>query len=394
MSYASRTKFRRSFDPWPGFVDVLSTLLMVVIFVLMVFSISQFFLSRLITDKDEAMRQLYRQIDELAQVLALERRDAEGLRGSLSDLSLELQAALAEKDSLSGQLVVVMGERDEAINKLGDLNTRLTATADTEKKLEDAYRVIDADKEKIQALIGDIAALQSLRDELTQKLLASEGKTAAEQQVSEEANMRLALLNRQILALREQLSALQALLDESEAKAKDQEVQIADLGQRLNMALANKVQELARYRSEFFGRLREVLGTRDDIVVVGDRFVFQSEVLFESGSATLGEQGKLQLARLGETLQEVSESIPKDIDWVLRVDGHTDKNPISSGIFPSNWELSAARAISVVKFLVEQGIPSNRLVAAGFAEFRPLDPNDTPDAFQRNRRIELKLDQR
>jgi chemotaxis protein MotB len=194
--------------------------------------------------------------------------------------------------------------------------------------------------------------------------------------------------------LREQLARLNDILDAADAQNKQQQVQIADLGRRLNIALASKVQELARYRSEFFGRLRQVLGEHPDIQIVGDRFVFQSEVLFETGSAELGEEGRVQMARLARTLLDISKEIPAELDWVLRVDGHTDNRPISTAQFPSNWELSTARAISVVKFLIEQGLPPSRVAATGFGEFQPIDPDDDEIAYRRNRRIELKLTQR
>ncbi len=215
-----------------------------------------------------------------------------------------------------------------------------------------------------------------------------------EKKISESARLQMAMLNQQLLELRNQIATLNAALDASEQKAKDQEVQIADLGSRLNAALANKVAELASYRSEFFGRLKEVLGERPDIQVVGDRFVFQSEVLFDVASADIAEAGKAQLAGFAKTLLEISAKIPNDIDWILRVDGHTDARPIATYQFASNWELSSARAIAVVKYLASQGVPPNRLVAAGFAENRPLDTSGSEEAYRRNRRIELKLDQR
>jgi len=194
--------------------------------------------------------------------------------------------------------------------------------------------------------------------------------------------------------LRDQLSRIAAALDVSEAKVKEQQGQIVELGKRLNLALVNKVEQLARYRSEFFGRLREILGDRPDIRVVGDRFVFQSEVLFAPGSAELSDDAKKQLAPVIATLKEVSAKIPPDINWILRVDGHTDRRPISNPQFPSNWELSTARAISVVRFAIDEGIPAARLSAAGFAEKQPIDPRNVEDAYRRNRRIELKLTER
>ena len=393
---------RQRFEPWPGYVDVLSTLLMVIIFVLMVFVIAQFFLSSALTGRDKALDQLNRQIAELADMLALERQQNTDLRSNVDELSSELTKSTAERDTLNQRLTVIIGERDAAVAKLADANARIaassTAKVDVDARLEDAYKIVEADKAKIQALLGDIAALQSLRDDMAQKLLATEEKAklalADQQKLSDEANLRVEILNRQILALRQQLADISKALDISETKAKEQDIQIADLGKRLNEALASKVEELARYRSEFFGRLREVLGDRKDIQIVGDRFVFQSEVLFGSGSADLGAEGQTKLAELAKTLLDIAQKIPTGIDWLLRVDGHTDSRPITTAQFASNWELSSARAISVVKFLESQGIPANRLVAAGFAEYRPLDTGTDEAALQRNRRIELKLDQR
>ena len=229
---------------------------------------------------------------------------------------------------------------------------------------------------------------------LSVKLDSKDAIIAKERNIAESANAQVALANRQMAVLREQLSRISEALEVAERKATEQGVQISSMGKRLNSALATKVQELSRYRSEFFGRLREVLGNQPGIRVVGDRFVFQSEVLFASASANLGEDGMVQLKQLATTLREITKQIPKDIDWILRIDGHTDGIPISNWKFPSNWELSAARAISVVKFLINEGISANRLVAAGFGEFRPLDRAKDEVANQRNRRIELKMTQR
>jgi chemotaxis protein MotB len=171
----------------------------------------------------------------------------------------------------------------------------------------------------------------------------------------------------------------------------EQSAMIADLGARLNLALAAEVEELSRFRSDFFGRLRTVLGDRDEVRIVGDRFVFQSEVLFGTGEAEIGAEGARQLAQLADTLIAIADEIPDELPWVLQVDGHTDRRPISTARFPSNWELSAARAISVAQFLVSQGIPPDRVAARGFAQFQPLDPADTLEAYRRNRRIEIKL---
>jgi chemotaxis protein MotB len=286
---------------------------------------------------------------------------------------------------------VVIGERETLKAQLGDANAQIVAGKEKQKQLEDAYKTIDADKEKITALLNDIATLESLRDDLQKKLLTSDENA---KQITSQSEAQVAMLNQQILAMRDQLAQLSAALEASAQKSKEQQVQIADLGSKLNSALASKVEELARYRSEFFGRLREALGDRQDIRIVGDRFVFQSEVLFASGSADIGDAGRDQLDTLATTLILITKEIPDDINWVLRVDGHTDKRPITSGLYPSNWELSTARAIAVVKYLASKGIPEDRLAAAGFSEFSPLDPGDTEDAFTKNRRIEFKLDQR
>ena len=374
----------RPMEAWPGYVDVLSTLLMVIVFVLMVFVIAQMFLSQALSGRDDALAKLNLQISEIANMLAMEKKTAEDLKAQLSQLSGELASSTAERDEMKNQLNVVIGERDAA-------NRQATLNADQAKKLADAYQTIDADRQRITALLSDIAALESLKDDLQQKILGSD---AEKKKITDEAQFQVELLNKQMLALREELGRITAALDASEQKSKDQEVQIVDLGNRLNAALASKVEELARYRSEFFGRLREVPGDRQDIRIVGDRFVFQSEVLFDSGSAVLGDAGKSQLDDLATTLILLSMDIPADLDWVLRIDGHTDRRPIFTAQFPSNWELSTARAGAVAKYLISRGLPADRMVIAGYAEFRPLDPADTDAAYNKNRRIEFKLDQR
>lgn len=475
MYALGRTGGRRSINIWPGFVDGLATLLLVVIFVLMVFMIAQYFLSVALTGRDLALQQLREEVSSLADLLSLERADNAELRINVAQLSAELQTSIEARDALSTQLATLSDERESLLAQVAslmseheDLSGRVaeldderaslaaqlaalsgrTEASEAEaarlaEELADAYRAIDADKEKVETLIAEIAILESLRDEVTAQLLAAEQalekqralseeqtaelaaaqelaaerderlrqlrlrlsaaeegaltaeqRAAAQTKLSEEAQRKVDLLNRQIASLREQLARLNDLLDATDTQNKEQQVQIADLGRRLNIALASKVQELARYRSEFFGRLRQVLGEHPDIRIVGDRFVFQSEVLFETGSAELGQEGRTQLARLARTLLDISREIPGEIDWVLRVDGHTDNRPIRTAQFPSNWELSTARAISVVKFLISQGLPPSRVAATGFGEFQPIDPDNDEIAYRRNRRIELKLTQR
>jgi chemotaxis protein MotB len=391
----SRRSSTNALDIWPGFVDALATLLMVIIFLLMIFVVAQFFLNDAIVGRNQALERLNQQVEELADLLALERRAGEDLRNNVTQLSSELQSSLAARDgletdisdlhnrhaSLSTELQEASGklsEADEERNQLGRELAQLRQNINTMKVLR--YK-----------LTKDLATARTKLGEQTERAVIA---LTEEQKNSKAATAQVALLNRQMAAFRKQIAKLNAALDASEAQSKAQNVKIVDLGKRLNAALASKLQELARYRSEFFGRLRKVLGNRRDIRVVGDRFVFQSEVLFGSGSAQMGEGGKLQLAQLAKTLIEISKRIPKDVEWVLRVDGHTDRIPIKTKAFPSNWELSTARAVSVVKFLISTGIPASNLAAAGFGEFQPLDARNAEIAFRRNRRIELKLDQR
>lgn len=397
MQLAAR-RSRTSFDIWPGFVDALATLLMVIIFLLMIFVVAQFYLNDALLGRDKALESLNQQVSELAELLDLEKKTNTDLRKDLAQLSTELQSSLGQRDELQSQTLLLREKLDDAQKALADERNRTGA------QLADANKVIEASKEKIEIQVRklaklqqDVLALEALKKDLEKQLAnakAGRKALAAEKKLSASAQAHVALLNRQLAALREQIAKLNAALDASSKKDKEQQTKIANLGKRLNAALAHKVQELARYRSEFFGRLRVVLGSRDDIRVVGDRFVFQSEVLFASGSAEIGSEGQKQLARLARTLKSIAGRIPKEINWVLRVDGHTDDVPISNDRFPSNWELSAARAISVVKFLKNQGIPPNRLAAAGFAQYSPLVPGNDEASRRRNRRIEMKLDQR
>ncbi len=309
-------------------------------------------------------------------------------------LSDELVATAAQGDGLKDDLTVSQSQTEALDRQLVALRAQLAELNGLFQTSQDAYKVIEADKEKIQAQLQDVAILQSLRDDLVAKLARADSDAEAQKELGDEAQAQVQLLNRQVLALRQQLASLATALDAAEAANEEQDVHVADLGRRLNLALASKVKELARYRSEFLGRLRTVLDQRADVRVVGDRFVFQSEVLFATGEAELEAPGRAQLLRLGESLKEIGGTIPGDIDWVLRVDGHTDERPIQTPRFPSNWELSTARAISVVRFLIDQGVPAERVMAAGFAHFRPLDPGGNEAALRRNRRIEFRLTQK
>jgi chemotaxis protein MotB len=375
------TRRARTIDIWPGFVDALASVLIVFIFMLLVFVLAQFYATWELAGREATISRLERSIDELARTLSLERARSTQLASQLSETELQLRATLAERDTLAGRL----SANEERLNL-------------TKAELEEAKRTVAADRETIQARLADIArlqqdiaALRELRARLEAEVADRDTAIAEGRRLTERAESRVAELTRQIQALREQLAAVSSALDLEQAKVKQQQVEIADLGKRLNLALARRVQELNRYRSEFFGRLREALGERSDIRVVGDRFVFQSEVLFESASATLGPAGEEQIRRVARALKEVSVKIPKDLDWVLRIDGHTDRRPIHTPEFPSNWELSTARALSIVRLLIAEGVPPQRLIAAGFGENRPIDPGNTPAAWQKNRRIEIRF---
>jgi chemotaxis protein MotB len=399
----------RATNIWPGFVDALATLLLVIIFLLLIFVMAQFFLGQALSGRDSALDRLRGQVTELADLLALERRAQRNLKTNLEQLSGELQTSVALRDELRATVNAMRLQAEETETRLRrQLADANAATADARAGEAQSREKLEAQIAEITGLNHDIAALKALRAELESKIAemaakAGEDKEAiaagkkallAEKDLSESARAEVALLKRQMATLREQLARIEHALEASEKLTEEQKVQIVNLGKRLNAALATKVQELSRYRSEFFGRLRDVLGRQQGLRIVGDRFVFQSEVLFDAGSAEMGLPGERQLDALAVTLIDLSQRIPKDIDWVLRVDGHTDTDPIATTRFPSNWELSSARAIAVVRHLIDRGVPANRLVAAGFGQYQPLDRGSDEIAKRRNRRIELKLTQR
>src|SRR5919112_4663203 len=342
MALARARRGDSGMNYWPGFVDALSTLILGIIFLLTVFVVVQFYLQQEVAGKDTALQRLNAQIAQLTDLLSLEKSGKTSLEEQLAQLRAGLAVAESERDKFKGQLEGAGTGLSEAQGRVGQLATEL------------------------------------------------EG----EKRITARALAQVEVLNQQIAALRRQLAALESALDVSERKDKESQGRIADLGQRLNLALAQRVQELARYRSDFFGRLRQILGNRPDIRIVGDRFVLQSEVLFAAGQATLRPEAGGELDRIASAILELDRQIPPDIPWVLRVDGHTDVRPIASPQFPTNWALSASRAIAVVQYLITKGIPPQRLVAAGFGEFQPLDLGTTDEAYARNRRIELKLTER
>jgi chemotaxis protein MotB len=368
---------RRSVDFWPGFVDALSSLLMVLVFVLMIFTIGQFVLSDALSGRDKALAALNAELAELARSLSMER-----------EAKLKAETAVGE---LSASLATTTDERNVLRLNLDQTSATLTQT----------QAQLEGSESEVARLTADINALAELKKQLESEIASrlaqleeNQDKLAVQTELSAKSAAQVELLNRQVAALRAQLDELAASLDLAKAQSKAKDLRIDELGKELNLALANKVNELQRYRSDFFGRLREVLGNRNDIQIVGDRFVVPSELLFASATDELTPAAQAQLDQLAQTLLEVTAEIPPEIDWVLRIDGHTDKRPINTARFPSNWELSTARAIAIVKHLVVSGIQANRLAANGFGEFRPLDPADTPAAYTINRRIEIQLTNR
>ncbi len=342
MALARTRRGESGMNYWPGFVDALSTLILSIIFILTVFVVVQFYLQQEVAGKDTALSRLNAQIAQLTELLSMEKSGKVNLEDQLAQLRASLAGAESERDRLKG-----------AAESAG----------------------------------AGAALAQSKASELA-------GQLEGEKKLSARALAQVEVLNQQIAALRRQLAAIEQALDVSEKKDKESQARIADLGQRLNLALAQRVQELTKYRSDFFGKLREILGNRPDMRIVGDRFVLQSELFFDTGKADLKPEAKTELDKVGGALAELEKQIPADLAWVLRVDGHTDVRPITGGQFKSNWDLSAARAIAVVQYLAAKGVSPQHLVAAGFGEFQPIDSAKTEDAYKRNRRIEFKLTER
>jgi chemotaxis protein MotB len=449
-----RRRPHNGLDAWPGYVDALSTLLMVTIFVLLVFVLAQGLLSVTLTGKDKALERLNQEISQLTDMLSLERGRAADLQGNVASLAHDLAEVTTARDALahqlstaqavvaqdSAQVSALTGERDRLSAQLADsvvqaqsanarLNdiqgqlgqqTQATAAANTQlvseqaaltstrqtasaadARLTDLQDQLTAAKTQAGAAEASLAtartSLQQDQAQLAQEqLLVSTGGHALSQQKQEtdQANAEITLLNQQMAQLRAQLTAIASALQLQESQGRDKDAEIADLGRKLNLALAAKVQELQRYRSDFFGKLREILKDQPNIKVVGDRFVFQSDVLFPVDGATMTPAGQAQIGDIGTAVKGIMKEIPPNISWMLRVDGHADSQPITSGPYKNNWQLSAARAIAVVQLLIQDGVPANHLAATAFADTQPIDPAHTPEAYAKNRRIEFRLTDR
>jgi chemotaxis protein MotB len=475
MALRARRHNGNGLEAWPGYVDALSTLLMVIIFVLLVFVLAQAFLSVALSKRENALEKVTRQLAQMSDAFSVEHDSNASLQLSVAQLTKQLSDSKANVSTLSQQLAALKDQaqqtaadrdalrtqRDQLTqqlagakqaadaatatslalqSQLGDATQRATTEgqanstlntqlADVQRQLADAQKqyaemqrqiadldkTVTTDKSTIDARVSDLAklteqsrALAALRDELEkqaqdaaaratteqQRREAVQAQLADEQKFGDSARAQLSLLSQQVDQLKAQLASVAQALDLSKHEVEDKDVQITNLGQKLNAALAQKVEELQQYRSEFFGRLRSVLADRPGIQVVGDRFVFQSEVLFPAGSADLTKAGVAQMTTLAITIKDIASQIPPDVNWVLRVDGHTDPQPVTNGQYISNWELSASRAINVVKLLIADGVPPEHLAATAFGQYQPFGPNDTPDAYAKDRRIELRLTDR
>ncbi len=422
MSARSR-RITSHITAWPGYVDVLSALLMVVIFVLMIFTIAQFLLSETLYGQENELARLKDQVLELADLLGLEKENSEALTGEVSRLSDVIIGLSEDREVLMDQVKTYAEttEKDkekikQQLMTMASLNEDILALRQLRQELEDRVKGLAgslsdreyqisvlrdrskalaarlADKSEQTILAQEKLESQDIRIQALSLVVASQKDAIIkEKQLSASSRAELALLSKQITNLRAQLKAISNSLDLAQVREMEKDEKIADLGKRLNMALARKVNELAQYRSEFFGRLKKILGDNPQVQIQGDRFVLQAGLLFESGSADLGSGGRIHLGSLARTLKEISQNIPEEINWILRIDGHTDRLPIKNEIFASNWELSAARAVSVVRFLSAQGIPEQRMAAAGFSKYHPIDPAHTAAAYKKNRRIEIKL---
>ncbi len=417
-------------DAWPGYVDALSTLLMVIIFVLLVFVLAQGFLTVALSGRSHELDKANQQLSALADALSLERGKSSDLQSSVSQLSQQLATRSAERDRLTSQLAdatlavkaataanarlqVQLGDQAKSAQaQMADAQAQL---AEMKKQIAELDKTVAVDKDTLTTKLSDLAtlanqtrALGALRDELEKQAQDAAARATTEQQrrevvqaqlsdekkLGDSARAQISLLNKQIDDLKIQLASIASSLDLTQRQNESKDVEIANLGQKLNVALAAKVEELQQYRSEFFGKLRTLLANRPGITVLGDRFVFQSEVLFPVGSAELTQAGNAQMTALAVTIKDIAAEIPTDVHWVLRVDGHTDPQPVKGGQFASNWELSAARAITVVKLLIADGVPADHLAATAFGEYQPFGTGDTPDAYAKDRRIELRLTDR
>ena len=439
---------------WPGFVDVLASTLMVIIFVVLLFTVAQVYLGDLVVGKNEEIQNLEKTIEiqdetiveqDLSlsdkEITLLERQEViKQLDTELEILDNEIkakQSEISEKESLLNFKDSLIDKQALNINELNEIIARITEelslSLQEKEVLRDNLFSLKQEQENLkiqlqdmggenQELIGQLNFSQSRIQSLLESLSSSQGEneiletqissvenqnkslkdqiTSLEQNsISQTLNLNEALaqisrLSEDIKILSNEILLLNNLLESKEAEIASNKIELGELGDRLNRVLTSELFKLQKYKSEFFGQLSETLGQREDIQIKGDRFIFQSEILFESGSADIQAGGKVALSLIAKTLIDLSNQIPTDLNWILQVDGHTDKIPIATDRFPSNWELSHARALEVLKFFIQQGIPAERLSANGYGEHQPISLGSSPEDLKLNRRIELKITQR
>lgn len=389
---------RDSVNIWPGFVDALATILLAFVFVLLLFVVAQLYLSSQLSDRNEALASLQAELDAMAEALSLERDERRRLEEEVSGLYAELSATLAQRDEARESLAVsesaLAAAREQVAAGEDDLRASLLEIATLQQKIIDLRSELAGAEARTRAAEEAVEAREMRIQDLIAEVEERERALREEQTLTADAEARVEALRRQVRSLREQISALAEALRIEEQTVAEQRTRIDTLVERLNVALAEEVQELSSYRSEFFGRLREVLGDIESIEIVGDRFRFQSELFFDTASAEIGPAGEARLAQVAETLRRVAQRIPEEIDWVLQVEGHTDRRPINTEQFPSNWQLSTARAQSILDSLIDEGIPPQRLAAVGYGQYQPVAQGDSPEALAQNRRIELRLSNR
>ena len=362
---------------WPGFVDALSSLLMVIIFVLMIFVISQFFISQKMSGQDEALIKLKNNLTELSELLSLERGTTTELTAQLS--VLEEKFTVIKEDLIKERAITKKYQEDiQGTKNIIDLN---------ESEINKLKIALEEKIKNTNRLTNEVADLEN---QVNLKSTEIESKDKILKANKEEVNKLISTT----LNLKNKLTQLQTLLSAYKAKDKKENVKTLNLGKDVNSALARRVEELEKFKSDFFGRVRELIKGRKEIRVVGDRFVFQSEVLFALGSDELGAEGQIEMQKLAATLMEIERSLPTDIDWILQIEGHTDSLPVKAGqTYKDNWELSTKRALSVLRYLIKQGIEPSRLSASGYGSFQPIDVKNTKTARMKNRRIEMKITQ-
>ncbi len=355
-----------------------------------------------IKNKNEELIKLNNELEKTNLQLSLRDEELQNQISQYQELTndlLEINDSLGLKDaSLKEQLDAIRFKNEELARLNKNLIQKDSTIFNLRGKISELNDILSLSQEKQEE---QLEKLELLDNQIT--FLQQENQNQIETSLEEIKKMenqasktleQVEILSLQIDTLQQEIATLNIALEASERDTLIKDLEIEVLGERLNKALTSKVFELQKYRSEFFGKIKSILGDREDIKIVGDRFIFESELLFESASADLEMSGKQKLSEIGLTLKETTNQIPNDIDWIIMVEGHTDKRPIQTAQYPSNWELSSARANSVLKLLLELGFAPNKLAAAGYGEFYPISEGETDSDYQQNRRIELKLTSR